>query len=129
MAVTAEKTAQKIYSFRASSDFADRMRTARAALPEILANREDAHHFEREFEVALLRRLRRLPETAGQAEFARAVTEALVVTTERILREPELMEQMRAFDAQDVEGDAWRRAALKLYGQRIAAEERTAAEE
>ena len=114
---------QKIYSFRAPSDFADRMREARAALPEILANRDDADHFMREFEVAILRRLRRLPDTAGQAEFARAVTEALVVTTERIRREPDLMEQMRAFNEDDAEGDAWRRGALKLYGQRIAAEE------
>lgn len=123
MAVTVEKTTQKIYSFRAPSDFADRMREARAALPGILASRDDADHFMREFEVAILRRLRRLPDTAGQAEFARAVTDALVVTTERIQREPELMEQMRAFDRDDVEGDAWRRAALELYGQRIAAEE------
>lgn len=123
MAVAVEKTVQKIYSFRAPSDFAERMREARAALPEILSSRDDADHFKREFEVAILRRLRRLPETAGQAEFARAVTEALVATTERIRREPELMEQMRAFDRDDVEGDAWRRGALKLYGQRIAAEE------
>jgi hypothetical protein len=123
MAVAVEKTTQKIYSFRAPSDFAERMREARAALPGILASRDEADHFKREFEVAILRRLRRLPDTAGQAEFARAVTEALVATTERIQREPELMEQMRAFDRDDVEGDAWRRGALELYGQRIAAEE------
>jgi len=123
MVVTVEKAAQKVYSFRAPSDFADRMREARAALPEILASRDDADHFMREFEVAILRRLRPLPETASQAEFARAVTEALVATAERVRREPELMEQMRAFNREDAEGDAWRRAALELSGQRIAAEE------
>ncbi len=31
---------------------------------------------------------------------------------ERVQREPELMEQMRAFDREDTEGDAWRRGAL-----------------
>lgn len=108
---------QKIYSFRAPSEFAERMRESRAVLPEILASRDDAAHFKREFEVALLRRLRRLPETAGQAEFARAVTEALVATTERIRREPELMEQMRAFDRDDVEGDAWRAGALRAWAR------------
>jgi hypothetical protein len=113
----------KTYSFRAPSEFAERMREARAAIPDILADRAESEHFAREFEVALLRRLQELPDTAGQAEFARAVTEALVVTTERIQREPELMDQMRAFKREDVEGDAWRRGALKLYGQRIAAEE------
>jgi hypothetical protein len=109
--------AQKTYSFRAPSEFADRMRAARSAIPAILADRAESGHFQREFEVALLRRLRRLPETAGQAEFARAVTEALVATTERIQREPELMEQMRAFDRDDVEGDAWRAGATRAWAR------------
>lgn len=104
---------QKTYSFRAPSEFAERMRDARAGLQEILADSSEAHHFSHEFEIALFRRLRDLPETPGQAEFARAVTEALVTTVERVRREPELMEQMRAFNREDVEGDAWRRAALK----------------
>jgi hypothetical protein len=103
--------AQKTYSFRAPSEFADRMRAARAGLQEILAS-ADADHFSHELEIALIRRLRDLPETPGQAEFARAVTEALVATVERVQREPELMEQMRAFNREDAEGDAWRRGAL-----------------
>ena len=104
--------AQKTYSFRAPSEFADRMREARSGLQSILADAAEADHFSHEFEIALIRRLRDLPETPGQAEFARAVTEALVVTVERVRREPELMEQMRAFNREDVEGDAWRRGAL-----------------
>jgi hypothetical protein len=103
--------AQKTYSFRAPSEFADRMREARAGLQDILAS-PDADHFSHELEIALVRRLRDLPETPGQAEFARAVTEALVATVERVQREPELMEQMRAFNREDVEGDAWRHGAL-----------------
>ena len=108
MAVAADKT----YSFRAPSDFAERMREARAALPAIFSGGGEGDHFMHEFELALLRRLRDLPETPGQAEFVRAVTEALVATTERVQREAGLMEQMRAFDREDVEGDAWRRGAL-----------------
>jgi hypothetical protein len=103
---------QRTYSFRAPSEFAERMRAARAGLQQILADASEADHFSHEFELALIRRLRGLPETSGQAEFARAVTEALVATVERVQREPELMEQMRAFDREDVEGDAWRRGAL-----------------
>jgi hypothetical protein len=113
MVVTVEKTTQKIYSFRAPSDFADRMREARAALQDILTDAAGADHFSHEFEIALSRRLRDLPETPGQSEFARAVTEVLVATVERVRREPELIEQMRAFNREDVEPDAWRRAALK----------------
>jgi len=123
MAVAVEKTTQKIYSFRAPSDFADRMREARAALPGILASRDDADHFKREFEVAMLRRLRRLPDTAGQAEFARAVTEALVATTELIRWEHEHMEEFAAFAREDIEGDAWRRGALELFASGIPEDE------
>jgi hypothetical protein len=114
--------ADKTYSFRAPSDFAKRMHNARAALPTLLTTREESDHFGWEFELALMRRLRRLPETSGQAEFARAVTEALVETTERIQREPELMEQMRAFDREDTEGEEWRLGAMRSVAKRIAAE-------
>lgn len=115
MAVSAK--ADKTYSFRAPQGFGERMREAREVLPTILADRNESEHFTREFEVALLRRLRRLPTTAGQAEFARAVTEALVVTTEHAQREPELIEQLRAFDQEDTEGDAWRRAAARAWAR------------
>jgi hypothetical protein len=104
--------ADRTYSFRAPSDFAERMREARAALPKVFSSGEETDHFTREFEVAVLRRMRGLPDTPGQAEFARAIAEAFVSTIERVQREPELMEQMRTFDREDGEGDAWRRGAL-----------------
>lgn len=104
--------ADRTYSFRAPGDFGERMREARAALPTIFSSGKETNHFTREFEIAVLRRLRGLPETRGQAEFARAIAEAFVSTVERVQREPKLMEQMRAFDREDVEGDAWRRGAL-----------------
>ena len=71
------------------------MRKALPRCPLCWQNHAESDHFGWEFELALMRRLRRLPETSGQAEFARAVTEALVETAERVQREPELMEQMR----------------------------------
>jgi hypothetical protein len=104
--------ADRTYSFRAPSDFAERMREARAALPKIFSSGEETDHFTREFEVAVLRRVRGLAETPGQAEFARAIADAFVSTIERVQREPELMEQMRAFDREDSEGNAWRRGAM-----------------
>ena len=115
MAVTPK--ADKTYSFRAPRAFGERMRDAREALPGILADPAESEHFTREFEVALLRRLGELPTTSGQAEFARAVTEALVVTAERARREPELIEQLRAFDREDAEGEAWRRGALRAFSR------------
>jgi hypothetical protein len=104
--------ADRTYSFRAPREFAERMREARAALPKIFSSGEETDHFTREFEVAVLRRVRGLQETPGQAEFVRAIADAFVSTVERVQREPELMEQMRAFDREDTEGDAWRRGAL-----------------
>lgn len=114
--------ADKTYSFRAPSELSDRLREARAALPEIFASVERGDHFSHEFEVALLRRLRRLPDSRNQTEFVRAITEAFVSTVERVAREEEMMAQMRAFDREDTEGPAWRRGALRLVAQRIADE-------
>jgi hypothetical protein len=114
--------ADKTYSFRAPSELADRIRAARAALPEIFSSTELGDHFTHEFEIAVLRRLRRLPETRSQTEFVRAITDAFVSTVERVQREEEMMEQMRAFDREDVEGPAWRRAAMQLVAERVAAE-------
>lgn len=117
MAVAAKAAADRTYSFRAPSDFAKRMREARAALPKVFSHGKETDHFTREFEVAVLRRMRGLPDTPGQAEFARAIAEAFVATVERVQREPELMEQMRAFDRADSEGEAWRRGALLARAQ------------
>jgi hypothetical protein len=114
--------ADKTYSFRAPSELADRIRAARTALPEIFSSTERGDHFTHEFEIAVLRRLRRLPETRGQTEFVRAITDAFVSTVERVQREEEIMEQMCAFDREDVEGPAWRAGAMRLFGERIAVE-------
>lgn len=114
--------ADKTFSFRAPSELADRICAARAALPEIFSTAQLGDHFTHEFEIAVLRRLRRLPETRGQAEFVRAITEAFVATVERVQREEDTLEQMRAFAREDVEGRAWRKGAMRLTAERIAAE-------
>ncbi|MHB1999077.1 MAG: hypothetical protein ACYCSI_02640 [Solirubrobacteraceae bacterium] len=114
--------ADKTYSFRAPTELADRIRAARVALPEIFSSVPRGDHFTHELEIAVLRRLRRLPETRSQMEFVRAITEAFVSTVERVQREERMIEEMRTFDREDVEGASWREGALLLVAERIEAE-------
>ena len=109
--------AQKTYSFRAPGEFAERMREARAGHSATSSRPPECRRTSRTSS--------RLPccalaQTSGnrgaEREFARAMTEALVATIERVQREPELMEQMRAFNREDVEGDAWRRGRAAPVG-------------
>ena len=123
MAVAVEKTVQKIYSFRAPSALSERLQRAQEEFRSITRDTELAAHFGNEFELALLRRLRRLGGEVTDGVFARAITEAFVSASERVSREQDLMDAFAEFKREDVEGDAWRRGALKLYGQRIAEEE------
>jgi hypothetical protein len=115
--------AAKTYSFRAPTDLSDRLRRAQDEFRAITRDTELSAHFGNEFELALLRRLRRLGDDITDGVFTRAITEAFVSAIERIGREQEQMEEFAAFNREDVEGEAWRQGALKLYGQRIAAEE------
>lgn len=111
--------ADKTYSFRAPNELTERIRAARAALPEIFSSTPMGDHFTHEFEIAVLRRVRRLPETRGQMEFVRAITDAFVSTVERVQRETHEIEQMRAFDREDVEGAAWREGAALTLADRL----------
>jgi phytoene/squalene synthetase len=113
----------KTYSFRAPSELGARLQRAQDEFRSITRDTELSAHFGNEFELALLRRLRHLGDDVTDGVFARAITEAFVSAIERIGSEQEHMEAFAAFNREDVEGDAWRRAALKLYGRRVAAEE------
>ncbi len=115
--------AAKTYSFRASSDLSDRLQRAQTSFREITRDAELSAHLGNEFELALLRRLRRLGDDVTDGVFTRAITEAFVSAIERVGREQELMDAFAAFNRDDTEGDAWRRGALKLTAERIAAEE------
>jgi hypothetical protein len=115
--------AAKTYSFRAPSEFGKRLQRARRGFNDATRNAELSAHFGNEFELALLRRLRKLGDDIPAGVFIHAITESFVSTVERIEREDELMEEMRAFDREDTEGDAWRRGALRLMAARIATED------
>jgi hypothetical protein len=114
--------AAKTYSFRAPSDLSERLRRAQDDFRSITRDTELSAHFVNEFELALLRRLRRLGDDITDGVFTRAITEAFVSAIERVGREQEHMEAFAAFEREDADGDAWRRGALKLYGRRIADE-------
>jgi len=114
--------AAKTYSFRAPSDLSERLRRAQEGFRAITRDSELSAHFGNEFELALLRRLRRLSGDITDGLFTRAITEAFVSAIERVNREQEDMEAFAAFKRADVEGDAWRRGALELYGKSIAEE-------
>jgi hypothetical protein len=115
--------ADKIYSFRAPSEFSERLKKARASFNAATHDTELSAHLGNEFELALIRRLRTLAPDTTDGMLVRAIVEAFVAATDRVHREEELMAEFEAFDRDDVEGDAWRRAALRLTGERIAAEE------
>jgi len=114
--------ADRTYSFRAPSEFSERLRHARDGFDAVTHDAELSAHLGNEFELALLRRLRKLGKNVPDGVFVRAIVEAFVGAAERVRWEQEHMDEFAAFDRQDTEGDAWRRGALRLAGSRIAAE-------
>lgn len=115
--------AAKTYSFRAPAELSERLQRAQEDFRAIMGDSELSAHFDNEFDLALLRRLRRLGDDITDGLFTRAITEAFVSAIERVRREQEHMEAFAEFKREDVEGDAWRRGAFELYGKRIAEEE------
>jgi hypothetical protein len=115
--------AAKTYSFRAPGDLSERLHRAQDDFRAITRDTELSAHFGNEFELALLRRLRKLGDDITDGVFARAITEAFVSAIERVRFEEEHMEAFAEFKREDVEGDAWRRGALKLLAKHIAEEE------
>lgn len=115
--------ADRTYSFRAPSHLSERLKLARESFGAASHDSELSAHLGNEFELALLRRLRKLAPDAADGVLVRAIVEAFVAAAGRVRREEELMAEFEAFDREDVEGPAWRRAALKMVSERIAAEE------
>lgn len=115
--------ADKTYSFRAPRALSDRLKLARESFGAATHDSELSAHLGNEFELALLRRLRKLAPDTTDGVLVRAIVEAFVAATHRVRREEELMAEFEAFDQEDAEGPAWRRAALRLTGERIAAED------
>lgn len=115
--------AAKTYSFRAPSDLSERLRRAQGDFRSIMRDRELASHFDNEFDLALLRRLQQLGEGVADGVFTRAIAEAFVSAIERVRWEQDHMEEFAAFNREDIEGDAWRRGALKLFARGIPEDE------
>jgi hypothetical protein len=109
--------ADKTYSFRAPSEFSERLRQARDGFDIVTHDAELSAHLGNEFELALLRRLRKLGDGLPDGVFVRAIVEAFVSAAERVSWEQEHMEEFAAFDREDTEGDAWRRGALLAWAR------------
>ncbi len=114
--------AAKTYSFRAPGELSERLRQARVGFDAVTHDAELSAHLGNEFELALLRRLRKLDEHVPDGVFVRAIVEAFVGAAERVRWEQEHMEEFAAFDRDDTEGEAWRRGALLLAARRIVTE-------
>jgi hypothetical protein len=115
--------ADRTYSFRAPSELSERLKRARESFDAATHDAELSAHLGNEFELALLRRLRKLAPDTTDGVLVRAIVEAFVAAADRVRHEEEMMAEFEAFDREDVEGPAWRRGALRLTGERIAAEE------
>jgi predicted DNA-binding protein len=120
--VAVSAKSQKTYSFRASSELGERLREARAGFDMAARDAELSAHLGNEFGLALLRRLHTLSEDLPDGVFIREIVEAFVSAGRRVRSEQEQMEELRAFDREDTEGEAWRRGAMRLVAARIAAE-------
>jgi hypothetical protein len=112
--------ADKTYSFRAPSQLSERLRRAREGFNSVTHDAELSAHLGNEFELALLKRLRKLGEEVPDGVFVRAIVEAFVGAAERVRWEEEQMEEFAAFNRDDTGGDAWRQGALRLATRRIA---------
>jgi hypothetical protein len=112
----------KTFSFRAPSELSTRLREARKGFDGVTRSAELSAHLGNEFELALLRGLRKLGDDIADGVFVRAIVEAFVSATERVQWEEEHMEEFAAFGREDTEGEAWRKGALKLVAERVAAE-------
>ncbi|MEJ7894645.1 MAG: hypothetical protein WKF94_18590 [Solirubrobacteraceae bacterium] len=106
--------ADRTFSFRAPAQLAERLRDAERAYRQLARDPAAAARVTRDLEIELLRRLRREPDVAAvQGQVLRAVAEAFVGAIERAVDEPRQIDQLRAFDRLDMDGDAERRALLR----------------
>lgn len=106
---------QRTYSFDAAPELADRLTHARAALAKLAGEGSDLDGWmARELEMGIARLRRRAPNlTADSEAFMRAAVELLVDVVEKVAAGVGLEPELRAFDQEDAEGDAFRRGALR----------------
>jgi hypothetical protein len=114
--------ADKTFSFRAPSELSERLQHAREGFDSVTHSTELSAHLGNEFELALLRRIRKLGESVPDGVFVRAIVEAFVSASERVQWEEKHMDEFAAFNLEDAEGESWREGALKAVVERLAAE-------
>ncbi len=106
--------ADRTYSFRAPAQFAERLLAAERAYRSLVRDPATAARITRELEIELQRGLRQGDERARvQGPLLRAVTGAFVTAVERAMGEELLVDELRAFDRADLDGDDERRALLQ----------------
>jgi hypothetical protein len=107
--------AQRTYSFDAPAALADRLTHARVALGTLVSEAPDLEAWTaREVEMGLARLRRDVPSVAGDSEaFMRAAVELLVSVVEKVSAGLDVEGDLRAFEREDAEGDAFRRGALR----------------
>lgn len=107
--------AQRTYSFDAAPELADRLAHARAALRKLAGETRDLDGWmARELEMGIARLRRQPPDlTADSEAFMRAAVELLVEVVEKVAAGVGLEPELRAFEQEDAEGDAFRRGALR----------------
>jgi hypothetical protein len=110
---------RRTYSFEASPDLAARVARASRALAALPSDSPDLEAWlarELEMGCAVLRRA--APDLAGDsAVFMRAAVELVVGATEKVAVGLGIEDELRAWDREDTEGDAFRRGALKASTQ------------
>jgi predicted DNA-binding protein len=109
----------RIYSFRAPAELAERLAEARARFAEIAGRSDELDDWlARETAVALARRLRKAPEVGrDQSAFMREAVEILVGVTEKVAEGLELGPRYAAAEKEDPEKEAFGRTSLELMSE------------
>jgi hypothetical protein len=106
---------EKTYSFRAPEGLAAQLDVIRGLWPVLIEDDRRAAELGRELQRQLLRRLTETGSSGlrGQSDVIRLAVEALVAATARLEEQTALAEEFAAWAQEDIEGDAFRAAALR----------------
>lgn len=106
---------QRTYSFDAPLELADRLVHASASLGKLPSQSPELEAWiVREVEMGLARLRRDAPHLAADpAAFMRAAVELVVDVMEKVTAGLGIEDELRAWEGEDAEGDAFRRGALR----------------
>ncbi len=108
-------TTHRTYSFEAPPDLADRLAQARAGFGRLASHAPDVEDWiAREVEMGLARLRGEAGDLArDSATFMHGAVELLVGVVEKVAAGLDGEEDLRAWDREDAEGDAFQRGALR----------------